>query len=189
MELTLSPLYASITRCLGRDTALLPIDLQWRLLHENLVFRRIPFPTHLYTRVTKRYLFSEIKRRYKERYNLLALSTLGGSWNQFGVLPSWKGKWEKVTDKKRRWRKSVITGTRIPSGIAPLVHMIWMYIKPICMKSTSESQLKISSDRFHHRVYGDRMKCKVLILLCWMCLCRGYLRVSHRYECVTQSKL
>lgn len=67
-----------------------------------MVFRRIPFSTYLYIRVTKRYLFHEIKGGYKERYNLLALSTLGGSSNQSGVLPGWKGKWEKVTDKKRR---------------------------------------------------------------------------------------
>jgi hypothetical protein len=40
----------------------------------------------------------------------------------------------------------------------PLVHMIWMYMKSICKKSTSESQLKISSDRFHDRFYGDRIK-------------------------------
>jgi hypothetical protein len=62
-------------------------------------------------------------------------------------------KWEKVTDKKnRRGRKSVITGTKIPSGIAPPVHMIWTYIKPICMQSTGESQLKISYGPFRDRI-------------------------------------
>lgn len=58
-------------------------------------------------------------------YNLLGLSTLGGSRSHFGVLPSWVGKWDKETDKERR--RSVITETRNLSGMLPLVHVTWMY--------------------------------------------------------------